>query len=142
MSDIKTTFSNDYFSGDWVIDKGDLVSGDDLETAIYISLFTDRRAHSDDQLDSNDQRGWWGDGGYLIGSRLWLLYRQKLTDLIAKRAVEYVKEALKWLIDDGVVGSLSIDYQIIYPSRLYLTVTYQKPNSPSRTLKFSKIWEV
>ncbi len=33
--------------------------GDDLQTAIMISLFTDGVAKPDDKLDESYRRGWW-----------------------------------------------------------------------------------
>ncbi|POZ13451.1 hypothetical protein C3Z09_23375, partial [Lelliottia aquatilis] len=75
MSDIRTPWpAPDGSSADWVVVSGDLQQGNDLETAIYISLFTDRLARDDDKIDGTDRRGWWADTGetYLIGSRLWL----------------------------------------------------------------------
>ena len=90
-----------------------------LETAVIISLFTDRRAATDDVLPDAgqtlspvpaDRRGWAGDafGGERIGSRLWLLDREKQTEEVRRRAEEYGYEALQWLIDDGHVLSVEI----------------------------------
>jgi phage gp46-like protein len=77
MPDIQTLWN--VTTGDWNLVPGDVQSGDDLESAVLISLFTDRRAEASDVVPdgSNDRRGWWGDSGslYLIGSRLWLLRR-------------------------------------------------------------------
>ena len=56
--------------------------GDDLITALTVSLFTDRRAADDDELldGSDDRRGWWGDNAAApLGSRLWMLERSKRT---------------------------------------------------------------
>lgn len=143
MTDISTSWEAENGVGDWSIGIGDLNSGDDLLTAIYISLFTDRQARGDDDYDGEDRRGWWGDSGaeYQIGSRIWLLRRQKLTTVVANKAIDYAAEALQWLIDDGVVASVSIESQILYPSRLYLSITYQKPDLTSNTVKYYWVWE-
>ncbi|MCV5591620.1 phage GP46 family protein, partial [Escherichia coli] len=83
---------------------GDIVCGNDLQTAILISLFTDRLADASDETDDGNRRGWWGDleQDYRVGSRLWLLRRQKLTTQVALKAEAYAREALQWLKDDGV----------------------------------------
>lgn len=143
MADIKTLWVVDEARGDWQTSMGDLASGDDLQTAILISLFTDRQARSDDDYDGEARRGWWGDTGSTdnIGSRLWLLNRQKLTTNTAQRAEDYTTEALQWLIDDGVVSAFSVEAQIVYPARLYLTITYQMPDQTSTSIKFSWVWE-
>lgn len=143
MSDITTVWDAAKSAGDWEIGSGDLTSGNDLETAILISLFTDRQARDDDDYDGTDRKGWWGDTGsdYEIGSRLWLLRRQKLTTDVANKAVAYAKEALQWLIDDGVIASVTITTQIVYPSRLYLSIAYQKPDMTTSAVKYCWVWE-
>lgn len=91
-----------------------------LRTAVFISLLTDRRAAMDDRLPfatksdrpvPADRKGWAGDafGGQRIGSRLWLLDREKQTSETLKRAIFYSREALQWLIDDGHVTSIDVE---------------------------------
>src|SRR5260370_260114 len=107
MSDTTIIWNPALGYGDWDMDGAQLVAGDDLLTAVYISLFTDRVASPDDVIPdgTQDPRGWWGDAGQdvLIGSRLWLLNRAKQTTETLNLAKDYITEALKWLIDDGVV---------------------------------------
>ncbi|QWA09786.1 phage GP46 family protein [Sodalis ligni] len=143
MTDITTIWNGEQSVGDWQIGQGDLLSGSDLETAILISLFTDRLARADDDYDGDDRRGWWGDSGadYPIGSRLWLLHRQKLTPATATRAETYATEALQWLVDDGVVSTVTITTQIVYPSRLYMQIVFLKPDNASSSFKYSWVWE-
>jgi len=143
MTDITTHWNPSTGQGDWVVAQGDLATGDDLQTAIFISLFSDRQARADDDFEGDDRRGWWGDTGsdYPIGSRIWLLRRQKLTLAVANKAIDYAVEALQWLIDDGVIASLSVNSQIVYPSRLTLEITYQKPGQTSNTVNYFWVWE-
>ncbi|EPF2621975.1 phage GP46 family protein [Yersinia enterocolitica] len=142
-TDIKTVWEPDTLLGDWQTGGGGLLDGDDLETAILISLFTDRLARSDDAIDGDDRRGWWGDTGseYPIGSRLWLLRREKLTTKVALKAEDYANEALAWLFDDGVVTAISTNAQIVYPNRLNLIINYQQPEKAQVSVKFSWVWE-
>lgn len=74
-----------------------------LKSAVWMSLGTDRRAENDDVLPGGDgdKRGWWGDSfrPRRIGSRLWLLERQKITADTLLRAEEYAAEALAWLTE-------------------------------------------
>ncbi|CNE42082.1 phage GP46 family protein [Yersinia kristensenii] len=142
-TDIKTVWEVDKLLGDWQTGGGGLLDGNDLETAILISLFTDRLARPDDAIDSDDRRGWWGDTGseYPIGSRLWLLRREKLTTKVALKAEDYAAEALAWLINDGVVTAISANAQIIYPNRLNLLISYQQPAKTQASVKFSWVWE-
>ena len=57
---------------------------DTLQRAVIISLLTWGRASESDDYEGSAY-GWWGDSlsniaGDKIGSKLWLLLRQKLTD--------------------------------------------------------------
>ena len=144
MTDITTVWRADGTAGDWRVAQGDLQNGSDLNTAIYISLFTDRLAREDDDLDGNaDRRGWWGDAGESvpIGSRLWLLRRQKLTTAVAMKAEDYANEAVSWLMTDGVVSGINTTVQIIYPRTLVLTLNYQEPGKDKANVKFAWVWE-
>ncbi|WP_019209688.1 phage GP46 family protein [Yersinia massiliensis] len=142
-TDIKTVWEPDKLLGDWQTGGGGLRDGDDLETAILISLFTDRLARADDAIESDDRRGWWGDTGseYPIGSRLWLLRREKLTTKVALKAEDYANEAVAWLLDDGVVTAISANAQIVFPNRLNLIISYQQPAQSEASVKFSWVWE-
>ena len=75
-----------------------------LHRALMISLFTWRRANADDVVDDGERMGWWGDtlNGDKIGSRLWLLGREKLTNATVKRAKTYAVEATKWMTKRAV----------------------------------------
>lgn len=144
MADIKTVWNVDELHADWAISPGELANGDDFQTAAIISLFTDRVARADDPYEDNDRRGWWGDSTdqNQLGSRLWLIRREKLTRGVALRSEEYAREALKWLVDDGVVMSIDAVAQIVYPNRLNLFIRYQLPQSDSwNALQFFWIWE-
>ncbi|WP_145578099.1 phage GP46 family protein [Yersinia alsatica] len=142
-TDIKTVWDVDASLGDWRTGQGGLLDGDDLHTAILLSLFTDRLARADDDIDGDDRRGWWGDSGVTsaIGSRLWLLRRQKLTTQVAIKAEDYAREALAWLMEDAVVSVISPRAQIIFPNTLLLIIAYQQPGKTQSSVKFSWVWE-
>ena len=60
------------------------------------------------------RQGWWGDtyatvAGDRIGSRLWLLQREKILPLTLQRAEAYAKEALQWMIDDRLVERITVN---------------------------------
>jgi len=86
-----------------------------LETAVILTLFSDRQTETDDILPdaSTDRRGWWGDAvppvaGHRIGSRLWLLGREKQLGTRVAKARQYAAEALQWLLDDRIATALQI----------------------------------
>lgn len=84
---------------------------DPMVAAVVISLFTDARARTADGI-VGDQRGWWGDAletnGDTIGSLLWLFTRAKNVPETLRRAEDAARRALQWMLDDGVVDSLSV----------------------------------
>ena len=89
---------------------------DSLSRAVVISLFTWQRASQSDEVDNEQRMGWWGDTfaenkGDKIGSKLWLLLRQKITEETLNRAQEYAYESLKWLIDDGICSDITVDVE-------------------------------
>lgn len=79
-----------------------------LQTAIILSLFTDRRASADDVLPAGatDRRGWVGEAfvgdGKPWGSHLWLVRTGKATDDVLERARFAAQEALAWMVETGV----------------------------------------
>lgn len=116
MADVRTAWSplTAPLRGDWLIEPPGLAADHDLETAVLLSLFTDDSAHVDDVIPdgADDRRGWWGNWerpeAGALGSRLWLLSREKSTDDVRRRAEEYAAEALQWLLDDGVAASVDV----------------------------------
>jgi phage gp46-like protein len=90
----------------------DMLTDDSLTSDVIISLFTDRRALDSDDIPggNNDCRGWWGDSfrERQIGSRLWLLSREKTLQSVLNRAAEYALEALLWLKQAGKVTRINV----------------------------------
>ena len=142
MSDITTVWRTD--GGDWELEGTQLKSGDDLTTAVLISLFTDRRASPDDiGLDgTGDLRGWWADDPQrLIGSRLWLLQRAKAPQPeTLRRASDYCREALQWLVDDLVVDRFDVFCEWTRPSMLGIQVTAYKPDGTQIAMQYAWVW--
>lgn len=144
MSDITTTWISETVTGDWSVTGGALASGNDLASAVLISLFTDRIAGDADipPDGGDDRRGWWGDAGedVPIGSRLWLLDRSRLTQAVANTAKIYMEEALQWLIDDQVALSVKVANGIAGGSRLNSIVTVTHRDGTVTPLNFNWVW--
>ena len=109
---------------------------DSLSRAVVISLFTWQRASQSDEVDNDQHMGWWGDTfaenkGDKIGSKLWLLLRQKVTEETLNRAQEYAYESLKWLIDDGICSDITVDVERDEddPNRINLSVLLTTPTT-------------
>lgn len=104
----------------------DYKNGNEILTNIIASLFTDTRANEDDILPSGgiDKRGWWGDSfsDKKIGSKLWLLSREKQLSSVLKRAQEYAEESLQWMIKERLIKSVTVIATNPTNSVLLLTV--------------------
>ena len=126
----------------------DLERDPTLETAIIISLFTDKRARAEDITpDRNeDRRGWFGDSlnddGDEDGSWLWLLHRSKTIDEIPLQAKEYTEDALRWLLNDGVAERIIVTATRADWNTLILSVGIFKPGSVQPELfKYFYNWQ-
>lgn len=149
MSDITTFWDIPNGRGDWKIVNSQLASGGDLETAVLISLFTDRLAAPDDVIPdgTTNRRGWWADIGVdgntdLIGSRLWLLDRRKSpTTQTLNDAITYAREALQWLIDDGVAANVNVTAQWNADNFLAMVVTiFKTDGTKPASLEYQLLW--
>jgi len=129
-------YDNPSREADLVLDGHIFLDDDGLETAVSISLFTDARVDGD--------RGWWADkfadiSGDVIGSKLWTLGRAKVTTETLRKAEDYAREALQWMIRDGVVKSISVRAEAYGGKALLLYLTAEKPLDSS---KWDSVWEV
>jgi phage gp46-like protein len=116
-----------------------LATDNSLRTAILISLFTDARARTDDKLPSgeSERRGWVGDtlseDGDRIGSRLWLLRRAKQTEETRRRAIDYTREALEWIVKRGVGRAVEVSAEWIATGRLGIAIAVVLPDARTET---------
>lgn len=117
---------------------------DPLTRAVVISLFTHRRADPDDNADV--PMGWWGDTWPAVandryGSKLWLLQRSKLTNSLVNTVRTYLRDALQWMLDDGVVSRIDIDIQRTGINELSNQVVLWRRDGPV-IISFSDLWSV
>lgn len=133
---------------DIAIEGGDLAVERGLHTAAVLSLLLDRRAEPGDELPdgSADRRGWWADGvgandGDRIGSRAWLLHREKDMARVRQRAEEYDREALAWMVDDGVADRVEVDAETVSRGLLGRIVRIDRPDGTRQESRFNVFWE-
>ena len=112
---IQMTYDNVAQEGDLVRINKQFVDDLDLETAVLISIFTERRVEPGDEYSEINgyKGGWWGDAfeeveGDKIGSRMWLLRREKATLSNVNLARIYIEESLQWFLDDGVAETVVV----------------------------------
>lgn len=119
---------------------------DELVQATLISLFSWRKSNDDDGVNIPNRQGWWGDTfasetNDRIGSRLWLLRREKLTDDVVARAREYAEESLQWMIDDALASVINVSTDR-ENNRLNMSVEIVRPgDAQSIQARFQNLWE-
>jgi len=149
-TDIKISWDIGLMEGDFGFEDNDLEKDEGLETAAIVSLFTDARANDDDPLPdiTRGNRGWWGDlvsdiEDDKIGSKLWLLEREKTTEEVLERAKQYITEALRWMIDDGITKRVDVEVEragTVTNPRLAFLVKIFKDTS-TLNIGFNEQWE-
>lgn len=134
-------------TADFTVGSDDVTGDDGLETAIMLSLFTDRRAEAGDVLPDGetDRRGYWGDEfgdveGDRFGSRLWLLARAKAGQESLRDAQEYATEALQWLLDDKVTDRLEVTTEFVTREVMGIAVTLYRPKADPVEYRFHYTW--
>lgn len=147
MSDIGLTWILEEGGADFTVSGNDLVVDNGLETDVFLSLFTDRRAEDGDVLPTGelDRRGWWGDAfpvvpGDRFGSRLWLLARAKEVPETLRRAEEYASEALVHLVEDRVVERVEVTAAFERRGVMRLTVPIYRPRVDVVTYQYDYAW--
>jgi phage gp46-like protein len=146
--DILVQWDNTNAIGDWVLAVGDLQTGQDLETACLVSLFTDKFATVDftPTDGTNDRRGWWADpyNDAPLGSNLWQLERAKKTRDTLAFAQRYAQDALAWLVTDGVAASVVVDTRWlgnpVGSTMLGIAVAITKPDGSLTRFVFGWAW--
>lgn len=118
MTDIALIWNPASDTADFGLSGFDLATDDGLRTAVIVSLGTDRRALPEDDVPAGDPRGWWGDEtGDPIGSRLWVFRRAKATPATQRAIEQAAREALAWMLEDGVASSVDVSSRLGPPGR-------------------------
>lgn len=103
-----------------------------LENAVTISLFTDARVSPDETDDSSDLRGYWGDmdlpEGQSLGSKLWTLRREKITQDVLNKTHDYCVDALAWLVEGDHLQAVNVTVRRGGLHRIEFTIHCQLPD--------------
>lgn len=116
----------------------------ELEDLVYISLLTDRRVTREESPDNiTSLRGWWGDtlqqDGVKIGSRIWIDLGHKLTPKVFPRLKNSIRDALQWMIDDGILTEVySIRLDFVDVNRIDAEIVLTR-NAEKIKLKFENL---
>jgi phage gp46-like protein len=134
MADVALIWKNGV--GDLLINQAntDLETGQDLKTAIIVSLFTDARASVNDIPKNDDPRGWWNAE---IGSLLWLLHREKTTNQNLEKGINFIKNSLNWLLTLGIASKIDVTGLIQNRQRFKFHITISR----SLDSRYDYIWQ-
>lgn len=124
-------------------DTGDFLLVDGFETALTMSLFSERRADDSEVPTAELRRGWWGNTvgpeGFEIGSKLWLLDQARRNQSTLNSAVDFSTSALNWLIEDGHLISIDVSGEFT-TSGIGLNIKLNRSNSATESKSF-ELWE-
>jgi len=125
-------------------DDGDIETEDAFDTAILVSLFTDRRATGAEVPRSPRRRGWIGNEstpGIEIGSKLWLFEQARITATTLSRIADAAQESLQWMVDvnRGLVHSVTASAKST-PTGVVLDIIITRPNSQVEH-RYYDLWE-
>jgi phage gp46-like protein len=103
-----------------------------LRNAVLISLFTDARAPADQVPEGANNRGYWGDmdlpQSESLGSCLWTLQREKITNNLLTRINNHATDALAWLIDEGELIAVNVTTERRGTDTVAFKIDCQLPN--------------
>lgn len=103
----------------WDIDflNGDFELTDGLDTALYLSVFGEKRASRSEVTEPTLRRGHFTNEfsaiqDYEVGSKLWLFIDQaKNTESNLLSIENTVSEGLSWMIDDNIISDSEVEAQ-------------------------------
>lgn len=142
---------------DWAIAMESIDETQALASAIIVALGSDRLAAVTDKLPdnlSNDRRGWWGDmdalevwNGWVLGTRLWTMQRDKITDAgyrygaTTAKAENYAKECIRPFQERGIISNFTVKAIKMSVQRVDLLITLMRTLSPDVSLEFQFLWD-
>lgn len=118
--------------------RGDIETADQLDTALLMSLFCERRAAPSEMPDPERRRGWIGNEatpGVEIGSKLWLYEQARVTRTTLNGIQAEAFAAVSWFVEDGLAERVEAS---VTPDQL--TVNLYRASSEVVTVYY-KLWE-
>jgi len=130
---------------------GDMATTSIMNGWVINSLFINRRAPDDADIDGNDLdklQGWWGDIYPKVendkwGSLLWTLAREKITNQTLNDFKQFSEDALAWMIADLIASEINVTVTRL-SSRIgwvFLTIDIVRPNGNREQFRFNYAWD-
>jgi len=134
---------------DLEIENNDIKRDNTIMSAIFIMLLTDGRATLEEISTANlfpkfpyDLRGWWGDTyrDNPIGSKLWLNYRRKATDLVLSQHTQYAKESLAYLVESGIAKEVIVTAFWVSRGNMEMNIKVVRTDDSITQQTYTFIW--
>lgn len=122
---------------------GDISTDQTLDTAILMSIYEEMRASEGEMPMAKLRRGWIGNEStpdFEQGSKLWLFSQERLTGSVLAEIAPVVRNALQWLIDDGIAENVEVEAAAYQNGRVTVPVTLYRPGSPAET-RYYELWD-
>lgn len=116
--------------GEIAIKNGVPVFDSGLETAVYISLFSERGFWGNDILEQSEK----------VESELESILSQTLTNQVRLDAIEICKASLKWMLNDGVAREIIIDASIPQVECLLIELEIVQPDFNNVAIQYQINW--
>ncbi len=124
-------------------DNGDIETADQLDTALFMSLFCERRATDTETPASHLRRGWIGNEStpdFEVGSKLWLYEQARLSLDTINGIKSAAKSALIWMIEDNIAIRVVVAVSLSNQNSITVTITITRPNSKVER-RFFELWQ-
>ena len=145
MIDMKFTQGDDGVF-DIEIENGVIKREDGFDTALNLSMLTYGRAPASRVVKPENRRGWLGNTvspviGRNIGSLMWLLNQRRLRQATLNEAISFSREALNWIVEDGLAQKIEVTGTIIPQTGIQLAITITALNGETETY-YINLWEL
>ena len=144
MLDIELVQQPD-LSYDIEFENGDFKIDDGLETALIVSILSDRRASESQVFQPELRRGWIGDlvttlPGYKLGSHIWLSEQARVTQETLSTIQDSAEKSLNWMLSASLILKVEAKATITSKDNILLTITITSPDG-SVSIKAFNLWK-
>lgn len=151
--DILFTLDPQLGYGDCQLGDRDVVRDPGFETAILLTIGTDKRVDDtelDLPADDGYKGGWFGDelaeiAGDQIGWKGWLLRRAKTQSEVLSRCKEYLADGFQWMIRDGIISEFESEISRVNyegnTDELRMILRFIRPTGNEITYTFYYNWQ-
>lgn len=130
---------------DIAIEGADLKSTEGLDTALYVSIYTDARATENQIKIPENRRGWLGNVASPVeerqlGGYFWMLEQRRLTQETLNAAIDYARQSLAWMDEDGICERVDVTGEIISLEGIRLKIDIITLDGLTET-RYLRLWE-